>query len=143
MDNQNFQDNQNNNSQQDGVNLQKDSQPNSNYQDHTGNAPYGVPPMPMYQPESYQPVPQTNVLAIVGMILGIISIPASCFAYVGTIIGIPGLICSILSRKKGKSGMSIAGIICSVIGIILGLVMTVLGVALLAILSESGYGYSY
>lgn len=91
----------------------------------------------MYQ----APQKKTNVLAIVGMILGIVSIPACCFAWVGCVFGIAGLICSIISFKNGKSGMGIAGVICSILGIIGGIIMTVVGLAALGYASEMGLYY--
>ena len=104
---------------------------NDNYQDYTSQ----------YQQNSYQPEQEppkkTNVLAIVGMILGIVSILMGCCGWYSIIFGIPGLICSILSRKQGKSGMSVAGIVCSIIGIIIGILMTVLAFGVLYILGSS------
>ncbi len=71
---------------------------------------------------------KTNGFAIAGMVLGIVSIPcACCFAAVGLLIAILGLIFSIIGQCKGKSGMAIAGIICSVIGLLLGITNSVLG----------------
>ncbi|MBQ8231607.1 MAG: DUF4190 domain-containing protein [Lachnospiraceae bacterium] len=103
----------------------------NNYQDYTSNGQYQNP----YQPQQ-EPPKQTNVLAIVGMILGIISILAGCCGWYSLFLGIPGIICSILARKQGKSGMATAGIVCSVIGIILGILMTVLAVAIVGIFSS-------
>lgn len=78
---------------------------------------------------------KTNGFAIAGMILGIVSIPASCcFAWVGILVAVLGLIFSIIGQSKGKSGMAIAGIICSVIGILLGITNSVLG----AVMASSG-----
>ena len=89
-----------------------------------------------YQAEGQpQPPKQSNVLAIVGMILGIISIPAGCCQWYSLFLGIPGLVCSILSRKQRKSGMSVAGIVCSVIGIMIGLFMTVIAFFVMALLA--------
>ena len=104
----------------------------NNYQDYTSNGQY----QNSYQPQQ-EPPKQTNVLAIVGMILGIISILAGCCGWYSLFLGIPGIICSILARKQGKSGMATAGIVCSVIGIILGILMTVMAVAIVGILGSS------
>lgn len=103
-----------------------------NYQDYTSNAQY----QNSYQPQQ-EPPKQTNVLAIVGMILGIISILAGCCGWYSLFLGIPGIICSVLARKQGKSGMATAGIVCSVIGIIIGILMTVMAVGILAVLGSS------
>lgn len=111
-------------------NYSTQNEQNNNYQDYTGDQQYS------YQPTQQEPPQkQSNVLAIVGMILGIISIPAGCCGWYSLFLGIPGLICSILSRKQGKSGMSVAGIVCSIIGIIIGVLMTVMAYAMIAILA--------
>ncbi len=114
----------------DGQNYNSQNEQNNNYQDYTSNQQYS------YQPQQQQQPPkQSNVLAIVGMILGIISIPAGCCGWYSLFLGIPGLICSIISRKQGKSGMSVAGIVCSVIGIIIGVLMTLMAYAMIALLA--------
>lgn len=114
----------------DEQNYGNQNEQNNNYQDYTNNQQY------YYQPTNQEPPQkQSNVLAIVGMILGIISIPAGCCGWYSLFLGIPGLICSILSRKQGKSGMSVAGIVCSIIGIIVGVLMTVMAYAIIAILA--------
>ena len=71
------------------------------------------------------------------MILGIISILAGCCGWYSLFLGIPGIICSVLARKQGKSGMATAVIVCSVIGIIIGILMTVMAVGILAVLGSS------
>lgn len=114
MDGQNFQNDQN------GQNS------NSNYQDYTANVQNQMPPVQNYGQQEPQ---KTNVLAIVGMVLGILAILVNCciaYAFVGIILGIAGLVCSILSRKQGKSGMATAGIICSIIGILIAVALTIL-----------------
>lgn len=121
----------------------QNEQNNSNYQDNTANvyqsSPVQVP---------YEEPKKTNALAIVGLILGIISIIACCTTYIGMIIGVAGLICSILSRKHGKTGVGTAGMVCSIIGIVLGVVMLIVGVASIGLMGSpemmelfEGYGY--
>ena len=97
---------------------------NNNYQDYNYN---------QYQQPTPEQPKQTNVLAIVGMILGIISILAGCCGWYSLVLGIPGLICSILSRKQEKSGMSVVGIVCSVIGMIIGILMTIIAFGVIAL----------
>lgn len=113
-------------------NNQNDS--NNNYQDYTSNAQYQ---QPSYQQP--QEPKQTNVLAIVGMVLGIISILAGCCGWYSLILAIPGLICSILSRKQSKTGMAVAGIVCSIVGIVLGIIMTIFAFGILAAIGSSDY----
>ena len=74
----------------DEQNYSTQNEQNNNYQDYTGNQQYS------YQPTNQEPPRnQSNVLAIVGMILGIISIPAGCCGWYSLFLGIPGLICFI------------------------------------------------
>ncbi len=80
---------------------------------------------------------QDNRLAIAGMILGIISILGSCiFGIYGLLSGIVGLIVSILSRKHSKSGMGVAGIVCSIIGILLSILMLLMAGMFQVIIEE-------
>ncbi len=69
-------------------------------------------------------------LAIASMVLGIVSIVLSC-TWIGVIAGIVGLVLAIVYNKNNeKCGMSQAGLICSIIGIILFIVIIILGVVL-------------
>ena len=77
--------------------------------------PYAYPPMP--------PMPLPNGMAITGMVLGIVGAVTSLF-YVGGFIGIIGLIFSIIALRAvgrgqaGGRGMAIAGLVTSVIAIL-------------------------
>lgn len=102
----------------------QNSQNNSNYQDNTTNMQYQTPPVQ----SNYQEPKKTNVLAILGLIFGIVSIVTCCAWYLSAILGIAGLVCSILSKKNGKTGMATAGIVCSIIGLVLCLVIFVFAV---------------
>ena len=119
----------------DGQNFQNDQ---NNYQDYTTN----VQPTQAVVEEPKQ----TNVLAIVSLVLGRLAIVCGCcLAWVGCLFGIAGIICAVLSKKNGKSGLATAGLICSIAGIVLGLAITifsvVFSVALMDELSSSGYYY--
>jgi hypothetical protein len=60
--------------------------------------------------------------SIAGMVLGILSVLTCWLPYVGLILGIIGLILSALGLKNEDArGMAIAGLVTSIIGIILGL----------------------
>ncbi len=123
MDNQNFQ--------------------NSNYQDNTTNMQYQPTP-PSYQENEPK---GTNVLAILGLVFGILSILACCFWYIALILGIVGLVCSIASKKHSKTGLATAGIVCSIIGIVLCIVLVVFAVLVgtsdvfTEMMNSSYYGY--
>ena len=81
--------------------------------------------------------PQTGSgLAITGMVLGIVSLVfifllACCSPLVGGLVAMPfaiaGLIVSIIGKKKGQSnGMCIAGIICSAVSLVIGVVLIII-----------------
>lgn len=102
--------------------------------------PYQKPPVPPvvdpYQPYNYQPgvppvqkgVPPTNGLAIASLVLGIVSV-VCCSIFMG-FLGIPGLICAIIAMAKGnRSGMAIAGLILSIVGFLLFVVLIAVMVA--------------
>lgn len=83
---------------------------------------------------------KTDVLAIISLVCGILAIILSCCtAYIGLVPGIAGIVLAIVSKKQnGKSGMATAGMVCSIIGIVFAIIITVLGVLGLAVLSEAG-----
>lgn len=129
MDEQNFQ------NDQVTQNTQTEQSGQQNYYQNNTNTQ--VPPS-MVQPE---PAKKTDALAIVSLIVGIISIlMGCCTAYYAVIPSVIGIVCAIISKKNnGKSGMATAGLICSIVGIVIGLIITVLGVFGLALLSEYSY----
>ena len=42
------------------------------------------------------------------------------------LFGIGGIICAVFANKQGKTGLAKAGLICSIIGIVLGIIITIL-----------------
>ena len=68
---------------------------------------------------------QSKALEICSLVFGILSITCcSCYG----IFGIVGLVLSIVAFSTGKkSGLSVAGLICSIIGIVLTVVVIVVG----------------
>lgn len=103
MDNKDFQEGQN-------------PTPENRYQDYTAEV--------QYQPVPEETEPQNNTLSIVSLVLGILSIVACC-AGAGFMLGIGGIICSVFARKQGKNGMNTGGLICSIIGVVLGAISTI------------------
>ena len=89
-------------------------QPVNNYQDYTANVqPQAATTAPVQQPENKE----TNVLAIVSLVLGILSIILGyCTGWIG----------ALFANKQGKTGLAKAGLICSIIGIVLGIIITIL-----------------
>lgn len=89
-----------------------------------------------YNPNLYaMPTAQSSQgdgLAIAGLVLGIISIVLCWIPLFDLVIGIVGLILSLLGRRSlSRRGLAIAGLVCSIIGLILSLIITV------AVLSHS------
>ena len=64
---------------------------------------------------------------IVSLVLGILSIVLGCCTgWIGALFGIGGIICAVFANKQGKTGLAKAGLICSIIGIVLGIIITIL-----------------
>lgn len=74
-------------------------QPVNNYQDYTANVqPQAAATAPVQQPENKE----TNVLAIVSLVLGILSIILGCCTgWIGALFGIGGIICAVFANKQG------------------------------------------
>lgn len=125
-------------------------QGNPYYQNNTGNGQYG-----QYQDQNagynqgynqynqgnpyYQPPrkPGPNALSIIGLVLGILSIPAGCcFVWYSLVVAIPGLICSIIGYRQTRSGVALAGIICSIVGLVVCVIMIVLALIGFAFLNS-------
>lgn len=79
-------------------------------------------------------------LALVGMVIGIISVFLVCLNWMDIIIAITGLVLSIIGLKSvNKKGMAIAGIICSVIGLLASIAfLAVIVFGMFSEISESG-----
>ena len=84
-------------------------------------------------PAGYAPpaTPQQNGLAIAGMVVGIASVVLFFLAWIGSVVGVVGLILSILGLNKAKQmngvgrGMAIAGLVTSAAGILIGIILTI------------------
>lgn len=121
-------------SSSDNYSVQSNQQPQNNYQSqdnfqsqNTYQSQNNQQWQENYQqPNYYQQSPETppaNGLAIASLVLGILSIPASCCYGAGIIFAIIGLILGCVSKKPDSSfnGMAIAGIVCSIIGLLVGI----------------------
>lgn len=70
---------------------------------------------------------QYNVKTVVGLSCGIVSLvfwliglfTVGIGGIIGLFVGVVGLVFSILGRKEAPSGMAIAGLVCSIVGIAL------------------------
>lgn len=109
----------------------------SSYQDNTSNMQYQVP---------IENVPdnKANGLQIAGLVCGILAICSSCcYGITGIILGIAGLICSIMGNKNNKNGVGIAGLVCSIIGIVLGVVILIYFIWIFMVIMEMGTDTGY
>ena len=64
--------------------------------------------------------------AIASLVLGIISLAVVWLPVLPVILGLIGLICGCVGRRKGERGFSTAGITLSVLGLVFGVILTVL-----------------
>lgn len=92
-------------------------------------SPFGQMPQNPLQYENYNQYQKNDGAytgcAVAGMILGILSIIMCCTFWFDILLGIAGLVLSIIGLKSTKSnGCAIAGIICSIAGTLFALVMT-------------------
>lgn len=109
-------------------------QPAGNYQDYTANIePQVTTTVPVQSAENKD----TNVLAIVSLVLGILSIVLGCCTgWIGALFGIGGIICAVFANKQGETGLAKAGLICSIIGIVLGIIVTISAFVFLEIFKD-------
>jgi len=86
------------------------------------------------------PQDQSNAFGIASMVCGILSIVTCCFWYIGVILAIVSIVLGILQiRKNQKKGMAIAGIVCSIVTIVLVIITLVLN----NVLYSSGFYQEY
>ncbi len=69
--------------------------------------------------------------AIAGLVLGILSIPSAILPLIGIPMGILGVVYSIKGKRQSE-GMGVAGLICSIIGLIFSVLNAIWGVYLAA-----------
>lgn len=78
------------------------------------------------QPE--QPQSSSNGFAVASMILGILAIPLGCCYGIGIVFAIISIVMAFIGKKNNGGsfgGMGLAGIICSCIGILMGVLFWV------------------
>ena len=78
-----------------------------------------------YQNVSSFDKPKTMAWSVASLVLGIISIICCCLGWTGLIFGVAAIIFSVISRKTLGyfDGMSIAGMITGIFGLVFGAVM--------------------
>ncbi|NUR71257.1 MAG: DUF4190 domain-containing protein [Hamadaea sp.] len=97
--------------------------------------PYAAPQYPAYGAPMGGPA-KKNGMAIGAMATGIASIPLACCAFLGIIAGIVAIVLGIVANKQiaqrgedGK-GFALTGLICGGVGLLLGIVNAIVGVAM-------------
>ncbi|MGG6310702.1 DUF4190 domain-containing protein [Paenibacillus macerans] len=100
------------------------------------DTPYSYSTFNQYPPAVPPTPPKTNGKSIASLVLGILSI---VIPYVGFILGIVAIVFSSLSFKEIKrtneqgKGLSVAGLVCGIIGTALyGIILLIVVIALLA-----------
>lgn len=82
--------------------------------------------------ENYNEVPgpnKANALQITGLVLSIVGIVVCCcLACGGLVLGIAGLVCSIIgNNQNGRNGIGTAGMVCGIVAIVLSIINMILG----------------
>ena len=99
----------------------------------------GTPPQPPppAQPPPAAPQQQGNPgMAVAGFVVGLIGLLTFWFTFGGLVISIVGLVLSIVGRRQAiergaPTGLATAGLVCSIVGIVAGLIFTILIIAIL------------
>lgn len=95
-----------------------------------------APPPQGYQPQDaggsgYGQPTATNVIAIVALVVGILSIPAAFTVIFGVILGIAAIVLGVIGKNKSNEmggsgrGFAIGGIVTGVIGLLISLLIAV------------------
>ena len=106
---------------------------------HSGS---GKTPVSPYSPPILE-IP-SNGLAIAAFILGLVSVVSACACgalslFIVIPFGVTGIVLSVMSRKRpGQRGMGTAGLVLSICGVSLSVIMTIF-VLLMVIADESSY----
>ena len=114
--------NENNEASDNSVNLSKEPENNMsqevNDNQFNGGNSFNYTP----QPNVNEPNPGHG-LAIASLVLGIISIVSCCCVYLSVVAGVVGVVLAILSKNKSKDnkfeGLAMAGLVCSIIGVVI------------------------
>ena len=99
-------------------------QPNYQQQ-YTQQPPYQQPPQQTYQQQYYvEPPRKTNAMGIVGFILALLGIFLGWIPLIGWLIWLLGLIFSFIGVFKVPRGLAIAGLIVSLLGLLVIVLIT-------------------
>ena len=88
--------------------------------------------------------PGPNACQVISLICGILSLICCCTGIIGVILGLAGTILAIIGNKQNKHGIGTAGLVCSIIGLVLAGVLLILSlVGVSAIPSSINDLYDY
>ncbi|MCX7658332.1 MAG: DUF4190 domain-containing protein [Oscillospiraceae bacterium] len=128
----NFENNQGNNEQQNPY-QQQPYQPeqSGNVENSYSQSSYQQPAQQYNYYQQPEKPPVKSGLSIASMVLGILSILFFCIPYISIPLAIVGLVLGIISlvKKQGGKGMAIAGVICSAIGLLIGIIVIIMAIA--------------
>ncbi len=103
-----------------------------NFNNDTNQQPIQQTEQPVYQQQpAYQyaqaPVDPNKAsgLSIAGLVVGIVSICLFCLSWVGSFIGLVGLVLAVIGQIKKKTKLGMAAIIVSALGLVAGIVMLI------------------
>lgn len=109
---------------------------NGYYQGGNQNGYYTVPGQGQPQP----PYKKKNTMAVFSMISGIFSIVSCCASPLAVILGITGIVLAILSKKgQPMDGFAIAGIILSIVGLVVSLAFFAYYIFVLSLMKDPEY----
>ena len=98
------------------------------------NMPPPPPPPPGYTEHAGGPVEKKNGLGIASLVLGILAILGIITVFLGILFGLIGAILGFIARgrvKRGEAdngGVALAGVITSLIGLVVSIALIVIGV---------------
>lgn len=95
---------------------------------------------PQQQPQQQSPTRGKDIVALIGMIVGISSAVFMCLNYLDIPVAIAGIVLSIIGLKSlRRKGMAVAGLICSVVGLIGSIIWLIVGIYALDTMSDAIY----
>ena len=100
-------------------------QPHMSSQKGNYSDPYAYQPQGQFNSPYNAPVqkPGPNGFQVASLIVGILSIVCCCWGLFSIILAIAGIILAIVGNKKGKHGVGTGGLVCSIIGLVLAVIL--------------------
>lgn len=100
-------------------------QPHMSSQKGNYSDPYAYQPQGQFNSPYNAPVqkPGPNGFQIASLIVGILSIVCCCWGLFSIILAIAGIILAIVGNKKGKHGVGTGGLVCSIVGLVLAVIL--------------------